>query len=80
MKFQKDIIFDINPEIYRKLKVCVQDASPNEAFGLILGPQPKEIILDNPGEFQSYSPDTSCLFLQTPKKPVHRPWQVVIQK
>jgi proteasome lid subunit RPN8/RPN11 len=52
MKFQKDIIFNILPEIHRKLKDCVQSASPNEAFGLILGPQPKEITLSNHGEFQ----------------------------
>ncbi len=52
MKFQKDIIFYINPEIYENLKVCVQNASPNEAFGLVLGPQPKEIALNNPDEFQ----------------------------
>ena len=52
MKYQKDIVFYIDPEIYGNMKGCVQNASPNEAFGLILGPQPKEIILDNPGKYQ----------------------------
>jgi len=52
MKFEKNLIFHINQEIFEKLKKCVLKASPNESFGLILGPKPLEIPLENPGEFQ----------------------------
>lgn len=52
MKFEKDIILNINKNIFDRLKTCVQNSAPNEAFGLILGPEPNEIELTNPGEFQ----------------------------
>lgn len=52
MKFEKNLIFFINQEIFEKLKKCVLKASPNESFGLILGSKPLEIPLENPGEFQ----------------------------
>ncbi|MHA1913177.1 MAG: Mov34/MPN/PAD-1 family protein [Promethearchaeota archaeon] len=52
MKLQQDIILVIRQDIFESLKKCVQKASPNESFGLIFGPKPKEIPLKNPGEFQ----------------------------
>ena len=52
MKFQKDIILFISQDTFERLKSCVQKSSPNEAFGLILGPKPKEITLNNSREFQ----------------------------
>ena len=54
MKFEKDIVLFINQEVYEKMKRCVEKASPNEAFGLIFGPKPQEIPLNNPNEFQYY--------------------------
>ncbi|MBD3255836.1 MAG: hypothetical protein GF383_12135 [Candidatus Lokiarchaeota archaeon] len=52
MKFERDLILIIDNKIFEKMKNCVESAQPNEAFGLILGPNPKEIPLEPPGEFQ----------------------------
>lgn len=52
MKYEKDIILFISQEIYEKIKRCVEKASPNESFGLLIGPKPREIILEVPNEFQ----------------------------
>ncbi len=52
MKFQKDIILIITKGIFDKIIRCVEITYPNEAFGLILGSQPKEISLRFPNEFQ----------------------------
>jgi len=52
MKLEKDLILFLTKEIYERMKNCVRNSSPNEAFGLILGPAPKEIALSSPGEFQ----------------------------
>ena len=52
MKFQKDIILFIDKDILSRIKKCVEISSPNEAFGLILGPQPKEISLGSSKGFQ----------------------------
>lgn len=51
MKYEKDMIFFIAENIYEKMKRCVDKAKPNEAFGLILGPEPQEIPLNKPREF-----------------------------
>ncbi|MFX1393306.1 MAG: Mov34/MPN/PAD-1 family protein [Promethearchaeota archaeon] len=55
MKYEKDMIFFITEDILEKMKKCVDKAKPHEAFGLILGPEPKEITLDKPEEFQYHS-------------------------
>ncbi len=34
------------------MKTCVKNAHPNEAFGLVLGPKPKEVLLNNKNDFQ----------------------------
>ena len=52
MKLQQDIILFIGKEVYECLKTCVQKAYPNESFGLLFGPKPKEVPLKNPVEFQ----------------------------
>jgi len=52
MKYEKDIILFISQEIYEKMKSCVVKASPNESFGLLIGPKPKEVILEDSNEFQ----------------------------
>ncbi len=52
MKFQKDIILFIESKILETISRCVDNSNPNEAFGLILGPQPKEIPLEFDEGFQ----------------------------
>jgi len=37
MRFEKDIILQINGEIRNQLITCVKKATPNEACGLIFG-------------------------------------------
>lgn len=37
MKFEKDIILFINKNLFEEIKYCVENASPNEACGLIFG-------------------------------------------
>ncbi|MFX1568384.1 MAG: Mov34/MPN/PAD-1 family protein [Promethearchaeota archaeon] len=37
MKFEKDIILTINKALFANIKLCVENAYPNEACGLIFG-------------------------------------------
>ena len=37
MKFEKDIVIIVNQNVIDNLKICVKNASPNEACGLIFG-------------------------------------------
>ena len=52
MKFQKDLILIISKHILDKMINCVQSTAPDEAFGLVIGPQPKEISLGDSLGFQ----------------------------
>jgi len=63
MKFQKDITLFIDSKILETISRCVDNSYPNEAFGLILGPQPKEIQLDFDEGFQyhNYGEKFECI-------------------
>ncbi len=52
MKYEKDIILFISSNIFERMKNCVKNTHPNEAFGLILGPKPREVLLNTKDEFQ----------------------------
>ena len=60
MKFEKDIILLINQDLINKLKICVDNARPNEACGFIFG-KIKEINLNNDFQYHYLTQKFYCI-------------------
>jgi proteasome lid subunit RPN8/RPN11 len=54
MKYEKDIILTINKELLEDIKQCVENASPNEACGLIFGKIVEQQKPDSEDEYCYY--------------------------
>ena len=60
MKFEKDILIIVNQNIIDNLKICVKNASPNEACGLIFG-DIKEVQVSEWFQYNYISKKFECL-------------------
>ena len=60
MEFEKDIKFITSPDIFEKLKICVEQASPNEACGLVFG-SIKEVKTDQGYEYHYIGQMFECI-------------------
>jgi len=60
MRFENDIIFFIDKFIINELEKCIENATPNEAFGLIFG-EIQEINNNGVFKYKYYSKDFQCI-------------------
>lgn len=60
MKFEKDILIIVNQNIIDNLKICVKNASPNEACGLIFG-DIKEVQVSEGFQYHYIAKKFECL-------------------
>ncbi|GAG79272.1 unnamed protein product, partial [marine sediment metagenome] len=60
MRFENDIIFFIDKNIFNELEQCIENATPNEACGLIFG-EIQEINNNGDFKYKYYSKDFQCI-------------------
>ncbi|MFW9972053.1 MAG: Mov34/MPN/PAD-1 family protein [Candidatus Odinarchaeota archaeon] len=54
MKYEKDIILFVDNKIFEEIKQCVEQASPNEACGLVFGDIEESKNENNENEYSYY--------------------------
>ncbi|MHA1147704.1 MAG: Mov34/MPN/PAD-1 family protein [Promethearchaeota archaeon] len=60
MKYQKDLIFKLDQQLLNELIICVKNADPNEACGLIFG-LIKEIEVERGYQYQYLAKHFECI-------------------
>lgn len=68
MKYQKDLILKLNRDILDELIKCVENASPNEACGLIFG-EIRELQVEGGYQYQYIAKKFECI-ASSEKSPV----------
>ena len=60
MKYQKDLIFKLNQHLFNELTICVKNANPNEACGLVFGII-KEFEVEGGYQYQYLAKHFECI-------------------
>lgn len=60
MKYQKDLIIKLDARLFNELALCVKNASPNEACGLIFG-EIKELVVEGGYQYQYLAHHFECI-------------------
>ena len=66
MRFEKDITFVINTDIFGSIKTCIKEAHPNEACGFIFGTV-QEVYIKGDYKYEYYGEIFHCVESGTSK-------------